>query len=109
MLWLPLQGYAATMMPFCPHKAHDQHAQHSMSQHAQSDQDSHASHHLQHPDQANTHDDCSLCHMCSAMALPSFADQVHFKPEHFFAIPAQAAYSPIVLEQPQRPPLAQLV
>ena len=110
MLWLPLQGYAAIMMPFCQHQAQDdQHAQHQMTQQAQSEQNSQASHH-QHSGQTSTPcDNCSLCHMCSAMALPAFADQVHVKPDHFFAFPAQASYSPIFLEQAQRPPLAQLV
>ena len=103
MLWLPLQGYAATVMPFCQHGKQDQHASHQM---AQGDQGAPTAHD-QHHDSSNTPcDNCTLCHMCSAMALPSFAAQLPIKPDNFFAVPSLAAYSPIFLEQPQRPPLA---
>ena len=103
MLWLPLQGYAATMMPFCAHGQNDQQA----SQQGQDVQDAHAGHDQHHGSSNTPCDNCSLCHLCSAMALPSFSAQLPIKPDNFFAIPFQAAYSPIFLEQPQRPPLAQ--
>ena len=107
MLWLPLQGYAATMMPFCARGQHDQQAAHQMQQQAQGKHDAHAGHDQHHGSSNTPCDNCSLCHLCSAMALPSFADQLHIKPDQYFAVPSQAAYSPIFLEQPQRPPLAQ--
>jgi len=106
MLWLPLQGYAATMMPFCQHGKHNHHAAHQMAQAAQIDQDAHTGHH-QHTSKASTScDDCSLCHMCSAIALPLiFAAQANIAPDNLYAIPAQASFSPFFPEQLQRPPL----
>lgn len=103
MLWLPLQGYAATVMPFCAHSKHDQHASHQMSLQAHDDQSAHDQHH----GTSNAPcDNCSLCHLCSAMALPLFAEQAKIKPDTLFSIPPQAAFSPFFPEQPQRPPLA---
>ena len=109
MLWLPLQGYAATVMPFCAHGQHDQQASHQMHQqmqaNPQTNQDAHAGHDQHHGSSNTPCDNCSLCHLCSAMALPSFAAQHPIKPDNFFAVPYQTAFSPIFLEQPQRPPL----
>ncbi len=102
MLWLPLQGYAATVMPFCQHGKQDQHASHQM---AQDDQGAPTANDQHHGSSNTPCDNCALCHLCSAMALPSFAAQLPIKPDNFFAVPSQAAYSPIFLEQPQRPPL----
>ena len=105
MLWLPLQGYAATTMPFCQQGKGDQHASHQMTQPAQDDQSTPADP-LQHHGKANTAcDNCSLCHMCSAMALPLFATQANIKPDHVYALPSQASFSPFFPEQTQRPPL----
>ena len=124
MLWLPLQGYAAATMPFCQHNApksqgpqSNQHAQHQMPQQApeqaqgqaQNGQDPHAGHAQHHGKGSTACDNCTLCHMCSAMALPSFAAPVSVKPTHLFNIPSQVSFSPIFLEQPQRPPLVQSV
>ena len=106
MLWLPLQGYAATTMPFCQQGTHDQKTHHQMSAMAQDGQATNAGHD-QHNGKANTAcDGCTLCHMCSAMALPLFAAQAHIKPDNLYTIPAQAAFNPHFPEQLQRPPLA---
>ena len=106
MLWLPLQGFAATTMPFCEHN--DQPAQHShhdmMGGAAHEDHQAH--HHDQHPSKSDLPcDKCGMCHMCSAMALPIVLTALNIKLSSASDTPALTRFSQIFLEQPQRPPL----
>ena len=104
MLWLPLQGYASTVMPFCQHAQQGQHSSHQL---AQQDNPGAPTNHDQHSGKTDTTcDNCSLCQMSSAMALPSFSSQANFQSDHRFAMPDLAAFIPFFPEQPQHPPLA---
>ena len=105
MLWLPLVGYAATAMPFCSQDKHQGAMQHPKPALMQDDQGAHVEH--QHSGNAGAAcDDCSLCHMCNAMAIPLFSTLSKFKPDNLYAIPSQVSFSPFFPEQLQRPPLA---
>ncbi|MEW6648378.1 MAG: hypothetical protein AB1450_14345 [Pseudomonadota bacterium] len=75
LLWLPVQGFAAGFMPFACHNHaaadpavmdahhHDDHAHHGHEL-PPADDDDNASHDL-------ACDNCSLCQMCGALALPA--------------------------------------
>jgi len=104
LLWLPLQGYAATLMPFCSHAQ-----QHQMNQehlHVLPDTDHVQQHHAPSSDANHACDDCSLCHMCGALALPSLTSDLQAVQNQVYGLQIQLAYTPHYPEQPQRPPLA---
>ena len=98
MLWLPLQGMAAVVMPFCKqaHPAAAGHADH----HAHQAQDQHrlpASHAC---------DDCGVCHLACAPAVPSEAALSLAPPATEHATFEPRGQPRFIPDQPQRPPLA---
>lgn len=105
MLWLPLQGFAATSMSACQRNEQPaQQAQHDMM---------HAAHdgyaqpgHDQHPATSDLScDNCAMCHMCGTMGIPTVTAPVNIKPASHIPPPALTRFSQVYLEQPQRPPL----
>ena len=78
LLWLPLHGWAAVVMPFCPHSLGD-----DMSANAPSHGhgSGHADHQHSHPEQDRQHgslagagcNDCGACHLACAPAVASAA------------------------------------
>ena len=105
MLWLPLQGYAATAMPFCQHNESGQQARHDMMHAAQDDQHSHPSNDQHTAKGGLPCDNCTMCHMCSAIVIPTIAVNLTITPDKHFDIPAPIRFSLVFPEQPQRPPL----
>lgn len=107
MLWLPLQGFAATSMSVCQRNEQPaQQTQHDMM-HAAHDAGSEHPGHNQHPAKGDlTCDNCAMCHMCSAMGIPTISAALNIKPASHINTPALTRFSQVYLEQPQRPPLA---
>lgn len=114
LLWLPVQGFAAGFMPFACHSHaaadmatadahhHDSHAHHDHAQPPVTDDDGSASHEL-------ACDNCALCQMCGALALP--ADMLKGHPQMSDAVsdsmtPQLQSFIPAL---PHRPPRALLV
>ncbi|MDD5329265.1 MAG: hypothetical protein PHX38_04615 [Sulfuricella sp.] len=106
LLWLPLQGFAATGMSYCrhdhtpPHAA--MHGQHAMA-------GSHVCCHDQNsssPQHQTSGDDCGYCSLAGAPALlPTVAgltDDAGFS----FKFDFDTHFPLIFPEQPQRPPYA---
>lgn len=106
MLWLPLQGFAATSMSVCQRNEQPaQQAQHDMM-HAAHDGGYAHSGHDQHPEKSDLScDNCAMCHMCGAMGIPTVSAVLNIKPASRINTPAPARFSQVYLEQPQRPPL----
>ena len=104
LLWLPFQGYAATLMPFCSHA--QQHQQNQEHLHQLPDADHVQKHHSPASDANHACDDCSLCHMCGALALPSLISDLQAVFNQPYGLQAPQGFSPHYPEQPQRPPLA---
>jgi hypothetical protein len=106
MLWLPLQGFAATSMSVCQHNEQPaQQAQHDMM-HAVHDVGSEHHGHDQHPAKGDLScDNCAMCHMCGAMGIPAVSAALNIKPASLINTPALTRFSQVYLEQPQRPPL----
>jgi ABC-type nickel/cobalt efflux system permease component RcnA len=105
MLWLPLQGVAAAVMPFCKHQA-------GAAAHQAADQHvHHGHHHGDEPDTASQSfacDDCGTCHLACTPGVPVSATTL--------GLPRKAelaAFDPSppirhIPEQPKRPPLARV-
>jgi hypothetical protein len=96
MLWLPLQGVAATLVPLCE-KASQASVEHD-----------HQAHHHEHEGHPAKNplpcDQCDPCHMCCAMAIPATA--IQFSQHTGSEFPAATPTLPTLFipEQPQRPP-----
>jgi len=111
LLWLPLQGFAASGMAFCRHE--QKQPEHHMMQgmHGCCHEQMQMAEPSPQPDQHSHHhgancDNCGYCHLSSFTALPAVAplfaaSRVTRFPS--FAIIHPASYIP---EQLQRPPLA---
>lgn len=106
MLWLPLQGVAATSMSVCQRNEQPaQPMQHDMM-HADHDDGSAHPGHDQHPATSDLScDNCAMCHMCGAMGIPAVSASLNIKPASPIHTLAPARFSQVYLEQPQRPPL----
>ena len=99
MLWLPLQGMAAVVMPFCK-QAHLDPSGHAVGHHDQQAEDQHQS------PAPHACDDCDICHLACAPGVPCEAALTIALPatEHATSEPwGQPRFIP---DQPQRPPLA---
>jgi hypothetical protein len=114
-LWLPLQGVAAIVMPFCKHSldagAQTLHAGHTVSHtvaddHAGSDHTQHAAH---APDPATASlqpcDDCGHCQLSAASTLP--AAELPASPPNVAILPAslEPVIAGVVPALLNRPPL----
>jgi ferredoxin len=97
LLWLPLQGVAAVVMPFCkpahavPAEHTEHHAHHAGDQH--------------HAPTLHACDDCGVCHLVCAPGVPSEAALSIAQPatEHTRFEPRGSPR--FIPDQPQRPPL----
>lgn len=107
MLWLPLQGFAATSMSVCQRNMQPaQAAQHDML-HAAHDAGGEHHDHDHHPATGDLScDNCAMCHMCGAMGIPAVTASLNIKPASHIHTPVPARFSQVYLAQPQRPPLA---
>ena len=121
-LWLPLQGTAAVAMPFCNHtpgagmqamlQAHWSHPEGSASSALAKHEHRAAAAHDGRTGSASAHlacNDCGVCHLACAPAAPAagfvFATPVTSAPQ-----PVEVALlAPFEPEQPQPPPLIDLL
>ena len=106
LLWLPLQGFAATAMPFCRHN-HNPQAAMQIGMHHDHQGDNCCHEHGAPSSSSQTQcDDCGYCHLGGAPALlPTlfgFNDTAGFSFKFVF----DSYLSHFFPEQPQRPPLA---
>jgi hypothetical protein len=100
LIWLPLQGVAAAVMPFCDHQqapvgSGDHHTDHHLAGHGP----------LDHSAASGTCDDCGVCHLACAPTVPSQATlpAVFLSAQRAaFECGAPPAFIP---DLPQRPPL----
>jgi hypothetical protein len=115
-LWLPLQGIAAVVMPFCKHSliagTADLHQIHKAA--ANSD---HSAHHGQHHGQpsddsqglgkniASACDDCGHCNLSGACTLPAAELQTSFTAVMAVPYSIQPALAGVVPHHLKRPPL----
>lgn len=109
ILWLPLQGFALPLMPFCRHG-------HPQSEAPATAVDGHCQHHA--PDQAQgasdagqhaqSCDGCSLCHLAGASAPVSDRPQLSGDPPPSDLPRYSGHYRSHIPDQPDRPPLAAL-
>lgn len=110
LLWLPLQGFAASGMAGCRHE--QMQPEHHMMQgmHGCCHEQMQTAEHSSQPDQHQHHhgancDDCGYCHLSSFTAIPAVAAVFAAAPVTRFTsfdIVHPASHIP---EQPQRPPL----
>lgn len=106
LLWLPLQGFAATGMTFCRHDhspppahagMHDHHGVH----------DGHDCSHGQDSSPASPQtqcDDCGYCHICGAPALLPVPAGLNSGAGFSFKFAFDTHFPLFFPEQPQRPP-----
>ncbi len=104
ILWLPLQGFAMPLMPFCRH-GHPQeatmsagHCQHEPSAQASADSGNHA----------QDCDGCSLCHLAGASAPISDSPRLVGVAPVADLPPYCVFYRSHIPERVQRPPLGQI-
>lgn len=113
LLWLPVQGFAAGFMPFACHK-HDT-DQAAVSQHDGHHHDStaHHSHDQAEADDGLTHalacDNCNLCQLCGALALPATALKDHVPLSGGIETGMMPRLQSFIPTLPHRPPRAHLV
>ena len=98
MLWLPLQGVAASLVPLCENAGkaslqHDHQAHHH-------DHD-HNGHPAKNPLPCGQ---CDPCHMCCAMAIPATSIQFSQNTDSEFVAATPTLLTLFIPEQPQRPP-----
>lgn len=108
MLWLPLQGIAATSTSVC--QRNEQPAQPMQHDHdmMHADHDDGHAHpdHDGHPATSDLScDNCAMRHMCGAMVIPAVSASFNIKPASQINTLAPARFSQIYLKQLQRPPL----
>lgn len=110
MLWLPLQGFAATNMSICQHQEQTvQQVQHAMMHAAHDGGHTHPGID-QHPAKSDLScDNCAMCHMCSAMGIPAVAAAFNIKSTSPVVISTSTGFSLVFPELPQRPPLVRAV
>lgn len=112
LLWLPVQGFAAGFMPFACHK-HDTGA--AVSQHDGHHHESHAHHgHDQaESDDGLSHalacDNCTLCQLCGALALPATPLKGHTPLAAGVADTMTPRLQSFIPALPHRPPRSLLV
>lgn len=113
LLWLPVQGFAAGFMPFACHK-HDT-ASSALSQHDGHHHESHAhhSHDQAESDDGLSHalacDNCNLCQLCGALALPAAALKDHAPLSSGVDATMTPRLQSFIPALPHRPPRALLV
>jgi hypothetical protein len=111
MLWLPLQGFAASAMPFCGHAMHRAAAAHAAEHAHHSMHAAHSMHHDQQPpgEGARLHcDNCGACNLPCSPAVPAHtaAHQVLARYAYNDRVPAMRRL--FIPEQPLPPPLITL-
>lgn len=111
LLWLPVQGFAAGFMPFACHKhetdtAVSQHDGHHHEAHA------HHGHDQSAPDDGLSHalacDNCNLCQLCGALALPATPLKAHAPLAAGIADAMTPRLQSFIPALPHRPPRALL-
>lgn len=103
MLWLPLQGVAAAAMPVCQNSADHQPAQIEHPAHHNCDQPD------GQPVQKASCDNCALCHLCGTSTVADSLTRLQPYGGAVYAPLTDIAVKSFIPEQPQRPPLADLV
>lgn len=115
-LWLPMQGYAAVVMPFCQHSlaGNQSHAGHEGT--AAQPHEGHTHHHAENSGagtpQAHTGhasglacNDCGACHLaCSPAIAAAVTLQVRVEASVYEPVPAVTVHL-FYPEQPLHPPL----
>jgi hypothetical protein len=102
LIWLPLQGVAAAAVPFCDHQPPpaagpaDQHAGHHDAGHGTPD----------HTALSGACDDCGVCHLACAPAVPSQTTLPGMCAATQHAVFESGTPPPFVPDLLQRPPLA---
>lgn len=113
LLWLPVQGFAAGFMPFACHQhpaesaaasAHDAHHHEAAAHHG---------HDQAIPDAEQNHglscDNCTLCQMCGALALPATVLREHSPLSSGVSDSMTPQLQSFIPALPHRPPRALLV
>lgn len=106
LLWLPLQGFAATGMSFC---RHDHTPPPAMQAGMQDHHEGHDCSHGQDTPSATPQtqcDDCGYCHLGGAPALPSTPAGLSDNASFSFKFAFDTHFPRFFPEQPQRPPHA---
>lgn len=116
-LWLPLQGVAAVIMPFCKHSLANPDQPSAAHHAAPEDHAGHSGHHLGHDGQEaddssgsmlTACDDCGHCHLSCAVSLPSPSlpgtVDISFPAPHILSILPHGIV-PLLLNRPPLPAL----